>query len=141
MSKLFGKILIDYIRNTNFLNVSIDYIIPIPLNRKKIKERGFNQSLLLAEILSNHFSWVMLHNCLIRTKYTKPQFSLKKNERFTNIKNAFKLNQKYMNCLKTKNILIIDDISTTNATINECAKEIRKMNPAGIYGLVLAHGL
>jgi competence protein ComFC len=140
--KMFGKILYEFINNDEILKESnIDFIVPIPLNKNRLKERGFNQSLLIADYLAKKFQWKIIKNCLLRKKNTIAQFQLKKSERKNNLKDAFIINQKYCNMIERKNILLIDDISTTNTTINECAKVLKKFNPLNIYAVVLAHGL
>lgn len=120
----------------NFPN--FDLIIPIPLHPKKLKERGFNQSVEIAKIISQNLNIPLAPNILIRTKYTKPQFNLKSQERLNNIKNAFAL----INPEKIyhKKILLIDDVATTYSTLNEATNVLKKSGVSFTWSLTLAHG-
>jgi ComF family protein len=120
-----------------------DIIIPVPLHPIKLRWRGFNQSQLLAENLSK----IILPNLqlktnaeiLIRSKYTPPQASFKKSEdRQKNIQNAFQVDCKDLAKIKNRRLLLIDDVCTTASTLNECAKELRKLKPKSIQALVIA---
>ncbi|MCX6811483.1 MAG: ComF family protein, partial [Candidatus Berkelbacteria bacterium] len=95
-------------------------IIPIPLNRKRELERGFNQARELAEIISLRFDIPLAKDVLIRKKYTLPQINLKLKERSENIKDAFRLSSN--KGTKGKTILLIDDVTTSGATLNEAAR-------------------
>lgn len=142
LSLLFNEILYNFIMNDNVYNkLFFDVIIPVPLNKKKLKERGFNQSFLIAKHLGKKLNTNVSKKVLIRSKYTKAQYMLKKTDRIKNLHDAFKLNKKHKTSIKNKNILLIDDISTTNTTINECSRILQEGQPKKIYGLVLAHGL
>lgn len=133
--QLFTSLVLKYLPQS-FPN--FDLIIPIPLHPKKLKERGFNQSEEIAKILSQNLTIPFLANTLVRTKYTKPQFNLKSQERLENIKNAFAVKnpQKLIN----KKILLIDDVATTYSTLNEAANILKKSGAAFIWSLTLAHG-
>lgn len=109
----------------------------VPLHFKRKNERGFNQSKLLAENLSI----ICKKPCftlLKRQKYILPQTELNKKQRQENIKNAFIFigNQ---NDIKNKVVLIVDDVFTTGATLNECAKVLRENGAKEVWGIVLAH--
>lgn len=99
-------------------------IIPVPLHIKRLRKRGFNQSLLIANVISRKIGLKVIPNILIRSKETKSQVELSKEERKENIKGAFSLKDK--NLLKERNILLIDDVYTTGATILECATILKK---------------
>ena len=101
-----------------------DIIIVVPLSWKRKLKRGYNQSLLIAKIISN-ISQVKIENkILYKTKNIVPQSTLNKKERKENIKGAFKI--KNIEKIKNKKILIIDDIYTTGSTLNECSKLLVK---------------
>lgn len=113
-------------------------LIPVPLHKRKILQRGFNQAELLAKEISKKFGMPLAKDKVIRTKNTKPQIELDPAARQTNVQDAF-LCQKEIP--KNKTIIIIDDVCTTSATLSECAKAIRAKNPSKkIWGLVLARG-
>lgn len=117
--------------------VGIDVLIPIPLHRKRLKERGFNQAAELARYLSKETNIPVEENLLIRKKATQPQKQLDNKKRAKNLNHAFVLNE----CKNTfKNILLIDDIYTTGSTINACAKVIKETLNVDIYFLCLCVG-
>lgn len=120
----------------NFLS-KYDLIIPIPLHPRREKERGFNQSLLLAQGFSVFLDIPVEKNNLIRIKYTKPQMSLKTiRERKNSIQKSFILLDRKK--IIQKNIILVDDVATTGATIFEAARVLRENGAGRVWGLVLA---
>ncbi|MBI5417977.1 ComF family protein [Candidatus Poribacteria bacterium] len=103
---------------------NVDCIIPVPLFSRKKRERGFNQSELLAKYFSEISGIPLNNNILYRTLDTVSQSSLDENTRRKNVKNAFRIDIKQS--IKNKKILLIDDVSTTGATINECSRVLKK---------------
>ena len=97
-----------------------DIIIVVPLSRKRIHIRGFNQSQLIAQCISNILQIKIQKDILYKTKNIPPQSTLNKEQRMQNIKGVYKV--KNIEYLKNKNILLIDDIYTTGSTLNECSK-------------------
>ena len=97
-------------------------IIPIPLHRKKIKARGFNQAKLIAHVLSNKLGIPYQHHHIIRSKNTPAQSGLNAKARKKNIKNAFTL----VEPITHQHIIIIDDVITTGATVSELKRCINK---------------
>ena len=106
-----------------YIMESYDYITAVPIHKKKLKVRGYNQAELLAEYISEQIN-IPYCTVLKRTVTTKPQNALNKKERVVNIKNAFSLIDNIN--IKNKSILIVDDIFTTGTTINECCKVLKK---------------
>ncbi|MBI4067347.1 ComF family protein [Candidatus Gottesmanbacteria bacterium] len=115
-----------------------DYLIPIPLHPRKEKERGFNQSFLIAKLLEKKLNIPLNINILYRIRYTQPQAKLKKKERLTNLDGAFSVG-KNIN-IAGKVIALVDDVSTTRATLFESAKVLKSHGAHQVWGLVLAHG-
>jgi len=115
-----------------------DIIIPVPISSKRQKDRGFNQSELIAEEMASITSGKLeVNNKIIeKIKDSVPQASLSGAERLKNLDGAFKLIDR--KSLRGKNILIVDDVFTTGSTVNEVAKEIRKLHPASINVLTFA---
>lgn len=112
-------------------------IIPIPLNKKRFNERGFNQSEIILEKLKtkNQKQKIEIVNILKRTKNTKHQAGLSKEDRENNLKDAFVFDNKY-NIFDFTNstIVLFDDVVTTGNTIDKCAKVLRE---SGFYGKII----
>ena len=101
-----------------------DIIIVVPLSWKRMLKRGYNQSLLIAKIISNILQVKIESKILYKTKNIVPQSTLNKKERKENIKGAFKV--KNIEKIRNKKILIIDDIYTTGSTLNECSRNLMR---------------
>jgi ComF family protein len=118
----------------------VDAIVAVPIHRRTLRERGFNQAGLLADALSMRLDVPYLKDVLLRTRRTRPQFSLGRNARRTNVSDAFGFIG-MAGSLKRLNVLLIDDVSTTAATLCECAKALQIGRPKSIKALVLARDL
>ncbi len=112
--------------------------IPVPLHRKRQQWRGFNQAELIARELINKTSGELVKNYLRRIKFHLPQTRLKKEQRKKNIKNAFVWQGPK---LHDRKIILLDDIITTGATLNECARILKENGANEIICLVVAHGI
>ena len=99
-----------------------DYIVAVPLHKKKLKERGFNQAEKIGEHLSRAIGIPILSESLLRVHETKAQRALSAKERRRNLEDAFEINPKALELLKGKNILLLDDIFTTGATAVSCSR-------------------
>lgn len=99
-------------------------IIPVPLHRSRLRQRGFNQAVLLGRILSRQLLIPMIPDALIRARPTEPQINLKATERRANVQGAFLVARPAS--VVDKRILLLDDVMTTGSTIDECAKELKK---------------
>jgi len=115
-----------------------DYIIPVPLHQKKLRFRKFNQSAILAEEIAIRSNKKYLFDGLLRIRETTPQKGLNKKDRLKNISGAFAINQKYTEAIQGKNIIIVDDIFTTGATLNECAKVLKDAGANEVNVLAIA---
>ncbi len=105
-------------------NINFDVILPMPLSKKSFAKRKFNQAQLLAENLSILSEKPIETNCFEKIKETKHQKELGFFDRQKNLNKAFKVTDKSK--VLNKRILLVDDIMTTGATANECAKELKK---------------
>lgn len=140
--KAFVNILLKNKKMCEILK-SYDIIVPVPIHNKRRMERGYNQTELIAKELSRKINYctntmektkqeiLKYENILIKKNNTKPQSSLNKIQRAENAKNVYELRKEKRMLLeyeklKNKNILIFDDIYTTGATANECAKVIKE---------------
>lgn len=115
-----------------------DVIIPVPLHNKRLLWRGYNQSTEIALAVGKALDRPVLKNGLIRTRNTKPQTRLGMQERQANIKDAFKAKA---DSVKGASVLLVDDVYTTGATMQECARTLRKAKVAGVDVLVLARAI
>jgi ComF family protein len=112
-------------------------LIPVPLHKKRLKWRGFNQAELLAEVIAENFGLEMDAVSLKRILHKKAQAKLRGRERYLNLKDCFVWTGE---SLAGRNILLIDDVSTTGSTLNECAAQLKKAGASEVWGLVLAKG-
>ena len=136
LSTFFGEILADYLKEKIFLN--FDLIIPIPLHKRRQEERGYNQSELLANVVSKKLNISVDKKSLKRIKNTISQFELNLKQRKDNIKNAFEIKNKGI--INGKTILLIEDISTTGTTLEECSRILKKAKAKEVFSLVISHG-
>lgn len=120
------------------IDKNIDIVIPVPMHWFKKWKRGYNQAELLADGISKIINNPIYNNILIRTKYTKPQFNLKKQQRQENLENMFAINKKYIDVIKNKRILLIDDVATTCSTANQCAKILKEHKVKNIIVVTLS---
>ena len=119
-----------------------DFILmPVPLHRRRRAWRGFNQAELLALQLAKKFDLKLDSDLLKRVKNTSPQTKLRSKDRTKNIKGAFGLKRKgSLNAGIFTNVLLLDDVITTGATMNECARILKSNGIKKVYGLALARG-
>lgn len=113
-----------------------DTVVYVPLHREKERERGFNQSKLLAEVLASGKKLTLLEGAMERSRNTRAQAKLSKEERMKNVKGAFMVTRSEE--IKGKKILIVDDVSTTGETLEACAVELKKAGAKAVAALVLA---
>jgi ComF family protein len=144
LGKKLAKLLIKKINDSHFLTNNFSQpidsflVIPIPLYRKKFLERGFNQSEILAKEIANEFGLTLKSDLLIKIKNTPSQTDLNEKERLSNVKDAFEVKDKKV--VKGKIIFLIDDVTTTGATLNEAAKVLKKSGAKEVWGLTVAKG-
>ncbi len=110
------------------------YLLPVALHKKRQRQRGYNQSELLAQELHKKFNWPLIDG-LTRTINTSHQAKLSRGQRLDNLQGAFRYKGE---SLKGKNILLIDDVVTTGATLREIALTLHTSETASIWALVLA---
>ena len=133
--KTFTKIFITNKKMCDILK-SYDIIIPVPIHNKRRKQRGYNQTELIAKELAKEILNLEYMNILTKNENAKPQSLLNKEQRIENAKNVYGVIKNID--IENKRILIFDDIYTTGATANECAKELKKLKPKKIGILTIA---
>ena len=111
-------------------------IIPVPLHRVRQRERGYNQSELLCQGLAAHIPVPISSDLLFRHRNTPSQTKLTAQERHENVKDAFTIRQP--DRLAGKKIILVDDVSTTGATMNSCASCLKKAGAEKVIGIALA---
>jgi ComF family protein len=135
MAKALGPILASF--GQKRMSEEREWIVmPVPLHRKKLRERGFNQSLLLARQVAPRLGAVLDYSSLCRTRDTQAQMELRKQERRKNVRRAFEcIDPK---AVKGKAVLLIDDVATTGSTLNECARVLKRAGCRKVLCLVVA---
>ncbi len=113
-----------------------DVIVPVPLHPDRLKERGYNQSELLAKKLGEYLDIPVIENCLIRTKNTVPQVQTSgAEERAHNVNGVFACRDSR---LDGKYVILVDDVCTTGSTLEACAVALKKSNVSSVWGITVA---
>jgi len=112
-----------------------DLVIPMPLSRQRLSERGFNQALLLARAVAQGKTRTGL---LLRTRHTAPQTSLDRRMRLGNLRNAFAVEPLASGQVRGRQVVLIDDVMTSGASMAAAAAALRLAGAAGVTGIVLA---
>ena len=127
-----GRLLSDYIEANP---IPADVLVPVPLHRRRERERGYNQSELVARELGKLVGVPVDSKVLRRTKNTSPQVSMEAREdRSRNIEDAFEC----VSDLSGKRVLLIDDVATTGATLSACASALKLCGASSVWGLTVA---
>ncbi|MFA6423058.1 MAG: ComF family protein [Patescibacteria group bacterium] len=132
IAKSLSKLLINTLEENDLKNFTI---IPIPLHPKKLRDRGYNQSALLAEEISKHFNWP-INTSLKKIKYTGPQKELKARDRKNNLRGSFTWDSED----KISNVLLVDDVITTGATVEEVARILKLAGVKKIWAIAICRG-
>lgn len=122
--KTFASIILSNKKIVDFIN-NYEIIIPVPIHKKRLNHRGYNQSELLAKEISRKLRNIQfLNKLLIKTENNVAQSTLTKEDRVLNVKNIYKVQNS--NLIKEKTILLLDDIYTTGNTVNECSRLLKE---------------
>jgi ComF family protein len=133
MAAFLGQMLGDYLA-ANPLPAEV--LVPVPLHPKRLRERGYNQSRLLALELSKLSSLPLIDDCLVRERHTTPQARTPSvDERRRNVAEAFACRNRR---LEGRAVLLIDDVATSGATLDACARALKETGASSVWGLVLA---
>jgi ComF family protein len=116
--------------------LDVDAIVPVPLHRVREKERGFNQSRVLAKKLSRIKKIQLLDRRLVKVKNIPPQTSLEAKERVRNVRGAFRV--KRPGAIKGKVILLVDDVYTTGSTLSECSLALKDAGAKEVRAVTIA---
>jgi ComF family protein len=117
-------------------DVSPEVIIPVPLHSRRIRQRGFNQAILIGELLSKEWNIPLERRLLRRIRWTEPQVNLAATERAANVKGAFAVDDPGK--VKGRRIILIDDVLTTGSTVSECSKVLKKAGAEAVFVATVA---
>ena len=118
---------------------SADLLIPVPLHVKRLRQRGFNQAVLLGELMAKEWRLPICRNNLRRTRWTEPQISLSAAERVDNVRGAFAVHDAAG--VKNRRIILVDDVYTTGSTVAECAETLRKAGAEAVFVVTAARAV
>lgn len=115
-----------------------DFILPVPMHKFRLFKRRYNQAALLANALGQLSDIKVLHHALIRYKNTPPQASLTSKQRYSNVKGAFTFDKHFRNVIEGKNLLLVDDVTTTGATLEACSNVLLQSGAEQVNVLTVA---
>jgi ComF family protein len=116
--------------------IAPDLLLPVPLHRKRLRWRGYNQAVLLGEILAKEWGVPLQRDNLRRIRWTEPQTHLAAAERARNVRGAFAVRNR--DVLEGKRVVLVDDVFTTGSTVEECAATLRRAGTAAVYVVTVA---
>lgn len=139
LSKTLSSLIIAHLLNlNNFPNFANFVLLAVPLHKKKLKQRGFNQAEEIGKKLSRFLKVPLFNDVLLKIKQTLSQVDLEKKQRQENIKGAFFCQKPEL--IKNQNILLVDDVLTTGSTMEECASILKEAGAKEVWGIVVARG-
>lgn len=124
-------------QKTDIAQQQFDYIVPVPLHWRRYATRGYNQAVEIARFLSKESGKPMLC-CLTKVRHTRSQTELAAEARIKNVEDAFEVKLGYREVIRTKRLLLVDDVLTTGSTMLECIRALRRERPLSIIGVVAA---
>lgn len=138
-----ADVMINYLKKKSVVlqNYEFDSLVAVPLHRRRLNWRGFNQSEIAAEKIAGYLGIPLIKNVLKRSWENKPQTEMPdRNSRIKNVQNLFLYTAKEKNKIEQmgKTVLLVDDISTTGSTLNDCARALKEGGAEEVIGLVFA---
>lgn len=127
-----GEMMVTYWQD---VHLPTDVIVTVPLHARRLRQRGYNQAALLARELGRGVGLPVLENALIRVRDTSPQVDLNAKERKENVRGAFHCPD---DRLAGKNVLLVDDVYTTGATLEACSMALKQRGVRTVWALTLA---
>jgi ComF family protein len=137
LGPFLGKLMADFIREYDLPMDDLDFIVPMPLHKTRLREREFNQAELLGGYIAREFNKELLTDVLKRHRYTKTQTELDTPNRLLNVKGSFSISGG--DAIKGKNILLVDDVLTTGATASEATGALKSAGSGIVFVLTLAN--
>lgn len=141
LADYFGKLLAEKLNELNMVKNRQIVLIPVPLHKKRLNYRGFNQAEVITKEVGIKMNSVdiIIANVLKRTKHTSQQAKLNKKERHDNLADAFELDKNYIRSDSPDPLyFIVDDVFTTGSTLENCARTLKSNGFERVYGLVVA---
>jgi ComF family protein len=132
-----SRLMLEFIREYSVPMDLIDCIIPVPLHKTRLREREFNQAYILSKCIALQFNKKVLHNQLLRLRYTRPQVELLPQQRRENVRESFRMHKH--SSLKSKNILLVDDVLTTGQTASWAAYALKRAGANIVFVLTVAN--
>jgi len=133
LAKPLAELLNDYVE---VYPIPGEILVPVPLHRKRLRERGYNQSGLLARQLGRIMRLPIITDCLVRERHSLPQARTSTvEERRSNVLDVFTYRDSR---LRDRKVLLIDDVSTSGATLDACAAAVKQSGATSVWALVLA---
>lgn len=117
---------------------SCDIMLPVPIHMEKRIERGYNQSELICKYLAKEMNKSYSSKTLLKYKRNLTQSELNKSQRVKNVLGVYKINPKYIESVKNKSVVLVDDIYTTGSTVNECSKVLKQAGAKRVTVLTIA---
>ncbi len=137
LGQSLSRLLVEFIKEYALPMEIIEWVIPVPLHKTRMREREFNQAGVLAGHVAEEFKIKMLEDNLIRHRYTKTQTELETSDRLLNIRDSFLVKREKE--IQGKNILLVDDVLTTGATSSEAASVLKRAGARIVFVLTLAN--
>ncbi|MDD3145232.1 MAG: phosphoribosyltransferase family protein [Candidatus Gracilibacteria bacterium] len=135
----FSDLVYDkFLLNNKIINLNDFVVISIPSYFTRKIFRGYNSSDIFARFFSGKSKIIYLKNVVKKIRYTKQQSKLSKKERIINLKDSFVINQKFIEKIKNKNVIILDDVISTGTTLNEISKLLKNNGVKYVIGLIVA---
>ncbi|MCH7760148.1 ComF family protein [candidate division TA06 bacterium] len=132
LAKRAGRMMGTLLQSDSLLQEG-EVLIPVPLHKTRLRERGYNQALLLAEAIFHSTSIPVAKNLLLRRRATKPQTDLRHEERMENVKGAFGVMRNKE--IQGKKVILVDDVFTTGSTLQACTEALLEGGAVGVYCL------
>jgi ComF family protein len=139
LASVLAGIMIDFLKNENGIAKTAEAVTFVPLHKKRLRERDFNQSEMLGRKVAAGLSLPVI-DCLEKTRQTASQNELSRNERLVNLKGAFKTRRGVSALFRDRELLLVDDVMTTGATLDECSRTLLEAGARKIRCITFARG-
>lgn len=143
IAKILGKFAFEFIKKEKLESVFDQaLLVPVPLHKNRLRQRGFNQSELIAKEINFYFKTPVINDLLFRKSKTEIQAEIKDfKKRESNVANAFEINpKKDLSAYKNEKIILVDDVITSGATLESCAKVLSEAGFRKIFAFTIAKG-